>query len=191
MAPATPGNSTETNRLLERVAAGEQEVWGELLMRHQERLRCMVAVRLDRRLQGRIDPSDVLQEAYLQASLQLAEYLKKPTLPFFLWLRLVTGQRLATLHRYHLGTQGRDAGREVSLYRPSTGWTRSTARCSCCAILNSWTTPRPPRSWSCASLRPANGTSAPCSGSKRSYKTCRGAWRRCDHEPDAVGTGPI
>jgi|SRR6516162_7419077 RNA polymerase sigma-70 factor (ECF subfamily) len=117
MAPATPGNSTETNRLLERVAAGEQEVWGELLMRHQERLRCMVAVRLDRRLQGRIDPSDVLQEAYLQASLQLAEYLKKPTLPFFLWLRLVTGQRLATLHRYHLGTQGRDAGREVSLYR--------------------------------------------------------------------------
>jgi RNA polymerase sigma-70 factor, ECF subfamily len=117
MAPPTPDNSSETNRLLQRVAAGEQEVWGELLMRHQERLRCMVAVRLDRRLQGRIDPSDVLQEAFLQASLQLAEYLKKPTLPFFLWLRLVTGQRLATFHRYHLGTQARDAAREVSLYR--------------------------------------------------------------------------
>jgi RNA polymerase sigma-70 factor (ECF subfamily) len=117
MAPAMPENSSETNQLLQRVAAGEQEVWGELLMRHRERLRSMVAVRLDRRLQGRIDPSDVLQEAYLQASLQLAEYLKKPTLPFFLWLRLVTGQRLVALHRHHLGTQGRDAGREVSLYQ--------------------------------------------------------------------------
>jgi RNA polymerase sigma-70 factor (ECF subfamily) len=117
MAPATPDNSSETNRLLQRVAAGEQEVWGELLLRHQERLRGMVAVRMDRRLQGRIDPSDVLQEAYLQASLQLADYLKKPTLPFFLWLRLVTGQRLVALHRHHLGTQGRDAAREVSLYR--------------------------------------------------------------------------
>lgn len=111
------GNSTETDRLLQRVAAGDQAVWGELLMRHQERLRSMVALRLDRRLQGRIDPSDVLQEAYLTASMQLADYLKNPTMPFFLWLRLVTGQKLVALHRHHLGTQGRDAGREVSLYR--------------------------------------------------------------------------
>jgi RNA polymerase sigma-70 factor, ECF subfamily len=86
-------------------------------MRHQERLRYMVALRLDRRLQGRIDPSDVIQEAYLTASMQLADYLKNPTIPFFLWLRLITGQKLVALHRHHLGTQGRDAGREVSLDR--------------------------------------------------------------------------
>src|SRR5262249_24772460 len=78
---------------------------------------CMVALRLDRRLQGRIDPSDVIQEAYLTASVQLADYLKNPTLPFFLWLRLITGQKLVALHRHHLGTQARDAGREVALHQ--------------------------------------------------------------------------
>jgi RNA polymerase sigma-70 factor (ECF subfamily) len=75
----------------------------------------MIAVRLDQRLQGRIDPSDVLQEAFLQASLNLKQYLLQPTLPFFLWLRLLTGQKLVALHRHHLKTHGRDAGREVSL----------------------------------------------------------------------------
>jgi RNA polymerase sigma-70 factor (ECF subfamily) len=116
MAPAAPGNSSETDRLLRRVEAGDQEVWGDLLTRHRDRLRRMVALRLDRRLQGRIDPSDVVQEACLTASIQLADYLKNPTIPFYLWLRLITGQRLVALHRHHLGTRARDAGREVSLF---------------------------------------------------------------------------
>src|SRR5262245_32533833 len=109
------GNSSETDRLLERLAGGDQQLWGTLLTRHRGRLRCMVALRLDRRLQGRIDPSDVIQEAYLQASVQLADYLRNPTVPFFLWLRLITGQKLAALHRHHLGVAARDAGREVAL----------------------------------------------------------------------------
>src|SRR5437588_1405522 len=109
------GDSSETDRLLECVAQGDQQEWAALLARHQERLRRMVALRLDHRLQGRIDPSDVLQEVYLQAAVHLAEYLRKPTLPFFLWLRAVTGNKLLELHRQHLGTQMRDAGREVSL----------------------------------------------------------------------------
>ena len=67
----------------------------------------MVALRLDRRLQGRIDPSDVIQEAYLEASARLAEYLRNPSMPFFLWLRFLTGQKLVTLHRHHLGVQMR------------------------------------------------------------------------------------
>ena len=77
----------------------------------------MIKLRLDRRLQGRVDPSDVIQEAYLEVSRKLAEYLRDPSMPFFLWLRLVTGQKLALAHRQHLGVQARDAGREVSLYR--------------------------------------------------------------------------
>jgi RNA polymerase sigma-70 factor (ECF subfamily) len=77
----------------------------------------MIKLRLDRRLQGRIDPSDVIQEAYLEVSRRLTEYLRDPAMPFFLWLRLVTGQKLALVHRQHLGVQARDAGREVSLYR--------------------------------------------------------------------------
>jgi RNA polymerase sigma-70 factor (ECF subfamily) len=77
----------------------------------------MVALRMDRRLQGRIDPSDVIQETYLEASHRLSEYLRDPTIPFYIWLRFLTSQRLAMLHRHHLGIQARDAGREVSLYR--------------------------------------------------------------------------
>ena len=77
----------------------------------------MVRLRLDRRLQGRLDPADVLQEAYLDLTRRLPDYLAHPTLPFYLWLRLLTGQKLVDLHRQHLGTKMRDAGLEVSLHR--------------------------------------------------------------------------
>ena len=77
----------------------------------------MVRLRMDRRLQGRVDPSDVLQEAYLDVTQQLSTYLAKPEMTFYLWLRLTTGQRLMRLHRQHLGAAVRDAGREVSLHR--------------------------------------------------------------------------
>ena len=77
----------------------------------------MIRLRLDRRLQGRIDPSDVLQDAYLDYARRFAEWAARPTLPFFLWLRLLTGQKLVNLHRRHLGARMRDAGQEVSLYR--------------------------------------------------------------------------
>jgi RNA polymerase sigma-70 factor (ECF subfamily) len=102
--------------LLRRAGAGDPAALGSLLEGHRRRLRRMVKLRLDPRLQGRIDPSDVLQEAYLEASRRLAEYLRDPKLPFFLWLRFLTGQKLLALRRQHLGTQARDAGREVSLF---------------------------------------------------------------------------
>jgi RNA polymerase sigma-70 factor (ECF subfamily) len=59
----------------------------------------------------------VIQEAHLEVAERLADYLKDPRLPPFLWLRLVVGERLAKVHRAHLGAQMRDAGREVSLFR--------------------------------------------------------------------------
>lgn len=110
-------NSSETDRLLRSAASGDEESWGALLTRHEERLRRMVAFRMDQRLQGRIDPLDVVQEAYLEASEHRAEYLLRPTMPLLLWLRGIAGNKLRELHRHHLGTQMRDAGREVSLYR--------------------------------------------------------------------------
>jgi RNA polymerase sigma-70 factor (ECF subfamily) len=106
-----------TTELLKRAGAGDAEALGDLFFRHRERLRRMVQVRLDRRLQGRIDPSDVLQESYVEMARALASYLKEPVLPFFLWLRMITGRKLQALHRHHLGSKIRDAGREVSLHR--------------------------------------------------------------------------
>jgi RNA polymerase sigma-70 factor (ECF subfamily) len=120
-------NSSETGRLLQDAAAGEKESWGALLTRHEDRLRRMVALRLDQRLKGRIDASDVLQEVYLEASRCLADYLREPKMPFFLWLRGIAGHKLLELHRHHLGTQMRDAGREVSLYRGTLPETSSAA----------------------------------------------------------------
>ena len=117
MGVVTTGNSCETDRLLQCAVVGDQESWGALLTRHEDRLRRMVAFRMDQRLQGRIDPLDVIQEAYLEASEHQAEYLLQPSLPFFLWMRGIVGNKLRELHRHHLGTQMRDAGREVALYR--------------------------------------------------------------------------
>jgi RNA polymerase sigma-70 factor (ECF subfamily) len=98
-------------------AQGDQAAWAELIGRHHARLRRMVALRLDRRLQGRVDPSDVIQDACLDAAKALPTYLERPELPFFLWLRWLTGMTLNLVHRQHLGVRARDAGREVSLHR--------------------------------------------------------------------------
>jgi RNA polymerase sigma-70 factor (ECF subfamily) len=103
--------------LIDRAVAGDSAALAELFGRYRKRLRAMVRLRMDRRLQGRVDPSDVLQEAYLDVAQQLSSYLAKPEMPFYLWLRLTTGQRLMRLHRQHLGAAIREAGREVSLHR--------------------------------------------------------------------------
>jgi RNA polymerase sigma-70 factor, ECF subfamily len=105
------------DEVMRRAAAGDQEALAHVFARYRDRLRQMVRLRLDRRLQGRLDPSDVLQDAYLDFARRLPEYAKEPALPFYLWLRLLTGQRLIDLHRMHLGAKMRDAGQEVSLYR--------------------------------------------------------------------------
>jgi RNA polymerase sigma-70 factor (ECF subfamily) len=99
-----------------RAAEGDQAAWAELLGRHRARLRRMVALRLDRRLVGRLDPSDVLQVAALEAARALPRYVKRPELPFFLWLRWLTGMALQAEHRKHLGVQARDVGREVRIF---------------------------------------------------------------------------
>ena len=115
---ADPASARSVDDLLiDRAAAGDTAAVAELFGRYRKRLRAMVRLRMDRRLQGRVDPSDVLQEAYLDVTQQLSSYLAKPEMPFYLWLRLTTGQRLMRLHRQHLGAAVREAGREVSLHR--------------------------------------------------------------------------
>jgi RNA polymerase sigma-70 factor (ECF subfamily) len=110
-------NSADVVRLLEQARGGDRAALNELLSLYRSRLRLMVEMRLDSRLQARLDASDVVQDAYVEVAQRIDEYLRDPRFPFFLWLRLVVGERLLKLHRHHLGTQMRDAGREVSLYR--------------------------------------------------------------------------
>jgi RNA polymerase sigma-70 factor (ECF subfamily) len=114
---APPQNDpSDTSRLLERARTGDANAIDELFTRHRDRLRRMVQMRLDWRLHGRIDESDVIQDAYLEAARRLNEYLARPDMPLFLWLRFLVGERLLILHRHHLGAKMRDVRREVSIF---------------------------------------------------------------------------
>ena len=109
--------SADLPQLLADAAAGDETALTQLFGRYRKRLKQMVHLRLNRQLQGRIDDSDILQEAYLEAALRLPHYLANRPLPFFLWLRHITGEKLIDAHRRHLGAQIRDAAQEISLHR--------------------------------------------------------------------------
>lgn len=111
------GQDVSVARAAESLRQGGVSALADTFMHNRDRLRRMVQLRLDRRVAGRIDASDVLQEAFLDASRQLESYLAAPPMSPFLWLRFLTGQRLMALHRQHLGVQKRDAKQEVALHR--------------------------------------------------------------------------
>lgn len=100
---------------LRRALESQSSELSPLLDRYRASLRRMVRFRLDPRLQTRVDPSDVIQDTYIEAYRRLNEYLADPTVPFFIWLRFLATQRMAQLHQTHLGVQARDMRREVSL----------------------------------------------------------------------------
>ena len=123
--------------LLARVRAGDQPALADLFARHRDKLRRMVQLRLDHRLAGRVSPSDVLQEAYIDALKRIDHYFEKPDQPFFGWLRLVVGQRLADVHREHLA-QKRDVGHEVPIHRGGPG---ADSACLAACLLGGGTSP--------------------------------------------------
>jgi RNA polymerase sigma-70 factor (ECF subfamily) len=102
----------DTEELIERARRGEPAARQELLQRYRDRLCRMVAVRLDRRLAARLDPSDVVQEALADAAGQLSDYLRQPPLPFYPWLRRFAWEQLVKLHQRHLAVRKRSAARE-------------------------------------------------------------------------------
>lgn len=92
---------TDLAVLLERAAAGNQDAVNDLFARYRDRLRAMVRLRLNRRLQGRVDPSDVLQDAYLEISKGIGAYLEAPKLPLRPeWSGLVHQQRIGRLRKF-------------------------------------------------------------------------------------------
>jgi RNA polymerase sigma-70 factor (ECF subfamily) len=110
----------DSRDLFDRLMQGDQRALAQLFSQHRDRLRRMVELRLDARLRGRVSPSDVLQEAYIDILNRLPHYQASPDVSFFVWARAVTVQRLIQVHREHLLAQARDAGREVRLGRDAT-----------------------------------------------------------------------
>lgn len=110
-----PDDQPRTAALTARAAGGDSAAWGELLTEHQDRLTRMVSFRLDPRLRGRVDPGDVVQDAYVEAAAHRDAYFRTASVPLFLWLRGVVGNKLLEVHRHHLGTRMRDARRDRAL----------------------------------------------------------------------------
>ncbi len=115
-----PSDSNETRFLLEQVQAGDTGALGRLLARHRTYLRQIVELRLDRKLRQRIDPSDVVQEAQLEAARRVGAYLARPPMAFRLWLRKIAYDRLLMMRRKHVEAGRRAVTRELPLPDRST-----------------------------------------------------------------------
>jgi RNA polymerase sigma-70 factor, ECF subfamily len=111
MSSTPPIDPDETDRLLQDAARGDQAALRNLFEQHRERLRRMVALRLDSRLSTRVDASDVVQEALFDAARRLVDYERDRPLPFYPWLHRLAAERLAVVHRKHR-RRARDVGRE-------------------------------------------------------------------------------
>lgn len=91
-----------------------QEALARLFSKYRDRLERMVQFRMDARLSGRVDPDDILQEAYLEIDRRLQDYLDQPTVPLFVWMRQITWQTLIDTHRRHMVAKVRNVNQEVS-----------------------------------------------------------------------------
>lgn len=113
--------------VLRRLQEGDSRSIADVFMQFRPRLRRMVELRLDDRLRGRLDPSDVLQEAFIEYAQRVPEYASRTDMPFFLWVRMLTGQKLLEIHRRHIDTKARDVNREIHVGRIPNASTISLA----------------------------------------------------------------
>ncbi|MBL8871634.1 MAG: sigma-70 family RNA polymerase sigma factor [Planctomycetaceae bacterium] len=115
MTPKDLTNESDT-KLVEFASAGGADALGILFERHREKIKRMIALRMDRRLSQRVDASDIVQETWLDCQRRLHEFTAADSLPFFAWLRFLAAQRLVDLHRIHIGAKMRSVKNEVQLY---------------------------------------------------------------------------
>lgn len=108
---------------LELLRTGGSEAVAELFSRYRDRLGRMVRFRMDSRLSGRVDPEDILQEAYLEVARRVQGYVDQPSVPLFVWLRQITWQILVDTHRRHLVAKARNINAEVNRMPPAAGLT--------------------------------------------------------------------
>ncbi len=122
---ATPEEADETQELLIRIQGGDAQAFDELFARHRAEVHRAVARRIEPSLRSRVDPSDVVQEAHLDAALRLSDFIERRPMPFRLWILRTAAQRLMKLRR-HATAARRDAGRDRPLEAP-LGTSRSAA----------------------------------------------------------------
>ena len=125
--------------LARRVARGESAALAELFDLYRPRLWRLINFRLDARLQGRVDPDDVLQEAWLNAASRVEHFARETNGSRFIWFRMIVSQTLIDVYRRHLQSEKRDASRERTTLG---GWDPSSTSLSLTEhLLGSLTSP--------------------------------------------------
>lgn len=107
--------SDKTEELLQGAQAGDDDAVNRLMERHREGVRRLVQMRLDQRIQRRVDVSDVVQDVMVEAHRRLADYLRGPVMPFHLWVRQIAKDRIIDAHRRHRQSSKRSVDREQHL----------------------------------------------------------------------------
>lgn len=112
-------NREDTDRLLDDARNGTSGAVDKLLGEFREPLRKVIGLRLDPAVARRVDASDIVQDVLVEANQRLTEYLKKPDMPFHLWLRHLAQDRIIDTHRRHRLAQRRSVDREQPIARPA------------------------------------------------------------------------
>lgn len=107
--------SADLEQLTRASESGDSTALASVFARYRPRLRRMVELRLNPQLQGRVDASDVVQDAFAEAARVLPGFLRERPLPVHLWLRRLTAQAILQAHRTHLLAAKRDVQREVRI----------------------------------------------------------------------------
>jgi RNA polymerase sigma-70 factor (ECF subfamily) len=113
-------DSDRTQELLREARKGDRAAVDDLMERHRDALRRLVQMRLDRKIQTRVDVSDVIQDVLIEANRRLKEYLENPAMGFHLWLRQIARDRIIDAHRRHRVSARRSVDRERSLEAPAS-----------------------------------------------------------------------
>lgn len=134
-----------TQVLLDRVRQGDTDAVEGLLARHRDAIRRLIAARMDRVVQSRVDASDIVQDVMIEANRRLSDYLENPVMPFRLWLRHMARDRLIDAHRRHRVAASRSVDREVSIYE--TGPNDGVAPAVADAMVDRELTPAAAATW--------------------------------------------
>jgi RNA polymerase sigma-70 factor, ECF subfamily len=108
-------DGSKTEELLNQAKQGDAGAVERLLDVHREPLRRMIHLRLDPALAARVDASDIVQDVLLEAHRRLQDYLRKPAMPFHLWLRHIAKDHIIDAHRHERQAQRRSVDREQAL----------------------------------------------------------------------------
>jgi RNA polymerase sigma-70 factor (ECF subfamily) len=134
----SPSAPADEEALVNSLRNGDRGVLGDLFSLHRQRIWRMIRFRMDRRLAARIDPDDVLQEAFLAARTRIDNFLAEPHGSFFVWLRMIALQTLFDQHRHHIGAEMRNAARDVRIEQPDSG---NTSLCLANQLAGTLTSP--------------------------------------------------